>query len=238
MSHDDPARLSKEAARRPELKEIFLRTDVSPAIYADILTSAFGGGWLQWGEPETVWQSIERRFGLPVKSIPQVTKDKMSVMRSLVQQDAIWELMDPFENAVLSFNDELAVVGTIELFEGEQLAWFMRLARRLATVPGRPSEEVIRFVGGALGEYGWVLVPRGCGLFQAGLDAYSLQRMPKDELDKLKEQIAAAVPRVLNDDDTDPVAVGAARHQRVHVYVRERVRREVWHRSMFGVTGN
>lgn len=217
---------SKSIARAFELE------DVAPDIYLDVLTDRYGKKWLLWEEPETVWQTIEVDFGLMPGLMSQVAKDKISVMRSLANQDAVFHSMDAYENAVLAFNDVLATWDVIEMAEPEQLSYFHHVVR---ISKSRVSQDVHGYVGAILAERGWVVVPPELAMFQQDLDAMNIVSMGKQHLDFMKDKIRSGFKSGLVDDDTNPVSVAVARHAKVRMYIKDRVSREASQRTRFGV---
>jgi len=226
--------IGKEALDRTDPGAMFLRDDVSPAVYAEYLTKKYKAAWVNWEEPETVWATIERDHGIPDGSMSQVAKDKISAFRAIYHHDTVFDEMDAFENAALAWNDVLSNFGVLELARPEQMAFFMVLVKRLFS-PRGIGFDVRKYVAGILGTEGWVVVPRGLEEFQVDLDDYNLEKMSKSELMGRKKDILSKIKGGLVDDDDDPAEIGAARIKKVALYLKNRSDLELRHRAFFNI---
>jgi hypothetical protein len=203
-----------------EYREAFLRPGIAAPIYRDLLTRLFGKDWIRWEEPETVWQTIGFALKCNPDDLPQLVRDKISAWRTILNVLAPYQEPDVFENAALTFNDQLATWNVLEGLSVEQAAYFMTVA------PARSeaiSDEVRAYMGAMAGQAGWALLPGVLRTFQPALDSYLHVRMSVGEVERLKAGIKKADNAVLAlDNDQDPASVGAVRLKKVDDYIDAR----------------
>lgn len=230
---------SKRTSGVPKDKIVkLLQSSKTPATTVFLATQHLlkSDSFLAW-EPESIWLELADKG---VASFPQVNRDKLLAVSTIIMGDAFHYDALVFEKTMIAFNN-LPIDGeAIQEASPGEIAWGVVEAQLLSSYAGHDNSqydyEPTRYIAVSAHRDGLVLMPEIINFAQEELDKLNRGDDSNHE-ESLKNRVGLALAAINGDNTTyaeDEVGTQLARLAAIDAYLRRKTSQLVSEMSIFG----
>jgi len=168
--------------------------NLGPITRMKILVKKYGYEWLEWSEPETLWQMISQDFGVKdalTNVLYREEKDQILAVKNAILTDGPWNEFDIFENTGQAFCGNSVRFEISQPLSPAQCAWTVHVLNRIRKDSFMPDIE--KYIALTFKDRGYVLLPEPLEFVQKTLDGLGND-------DKLRDMVSTTWKKIQSQD--------------------------------------